>query len=260
MTSTAKPEESAAAGPTPDAVPKILISSFLFKRGNTNKNWRRRFFALYSDGQLHWYLDTKDEYTDRADGSLGHLCLADILLISEPGPLDFALTQASRTYHFRADSAYVLNKWREAFQPLIDKLDKKSTADLNVVKHGSMFKKGRLNFTSWCNRYFALMNGQLFYFARESDFRMFRRLASGSPSMFKSAKDKYVIKSLSLRNATVDMIEDGAERMINCLVLRAPENRRDLIMSACSRSRAQEWVDAMRKEIEKEGNARVPGS
>lgn len=126
---------SAVQGPTSGAT--IVKTGWLQKRGEYIKNWRPRYFQLWSDGSFIGYKEVpKSRETERLNNF--SVAKAQIMKTEKPKANSFIIrcfqwtTLIERTFH--VDNSTDREEWITAIQQVTDKLRESETEDTDEIQ------------------------------------------------------------------------------------------------------------------------------
>merc|ERR1711991_624524 len=89
--------------PTDD---NVRYSGYLYKLGERNKKWKRRFVTIDSrTGWLYWWSDPTNGHV------LGGFPLSEATFSTLPGPLEFRLSRLASQRDFRCEAEDDLKEW-----------------------------------------------------------------------------------------------------------------------------------------------------
>src|SRR5690349_21607378 len=102
---------------------QLIFQGYLYKRGHFIKNWNRRYFELYSDGELNYFSSQggskKGSYvitnnTVYEDSLLRHFCF----LLYDSGPS--AVVDKDSALFMAAETTNIKDMWVEALTTVIN--------------------------------------------------------------------------------------------------------------------------------------------
>jgi PH domain len=157
----------------------IVKKSFLYKRGEVNTSWKRRWFLLTSDRVLTYYKDEKPNAK-----ALGRVDQLDDYVLGVCGSREFALKLMprganGRTYFVAASSKQLMHQWIDALSSVGVAMRGRQVDNSSLaVKQGQLKKVGGKT-KSWKMRWFVLRRNALFYFeARDQAHSSWKPLGS----------------------------------------------------------------------------------
>ena len=98
----------------------VLLQGYLYKRGNWNKDWKKRWFVLRNSNNLYYYESNKlKEHQYRGVIALGNI--RKIVAVNNGySKFSFDIQTPSRVYHFSALNESELKDWQSVLECLMN--------------------------------------------------------------------------------------------------------------------------------------------
>eukprot|EP01084_Bolivina_argentea_P296363 510415_1 len=121
----------------------IIFQGYIYKRGQFNTDYKKRWFILYSDNTLLYF---EHKPSSSSDSCSGEINLYNVTEIQKHDQTVFHLITSKRTFELKCADVIQLNKW-------FNKI--KSIVSPNIILEDWLYKKHPTN-KHWKLRYFVL--------------------------------------------------------------------------------------------------------